>query len=130
MIRALIVDDCELTREMLEFSMKSTASVDHAGDGGVAVVKVREAIEQEAPYDLICLDITMPVMGGLEALRKIREIEAGSGVRKSTVFMITASSSPDDMVEAISEGDCDDYLTKPVTGNAFKELLRKHSLLP
>ena len=128
-MRALIVDDCELTREMLGFSIRSAADIDYASDGQEAVAKVRTAIGLEAHYDLICLDITMPVMGGLEALRKIREAEAGSGVRKATVFMVTASSSPDDMIEAISEGDCDDYLTKPVTGTSFKELLRKHSLV-
>lgn len=129
-MKVLIVDDCQLTREMLGFCIKSFAEIDYAGDGEEAIGMVRQAIGQGEHYDLICLDITMPVMGGLNALRKIREIEAGSAGEKAKVFMITASSSPDDMIEAISEGDCDDYLTKPVTGNAFMELLRKHSLVP
>jgi CheY-like chemotaxis protein len=43
--------------------------------------------------------------------------------------MITASSSPDDMMEALLSGSCDDYLTKPVMHKTLIELLQKHNLV-
>lgn len=128
-MKVLIVDDCPLTREMIGLVISATNDVEYAGNGEEAIRQVYDAIRSGTYFDLVCLDITMPVMGGLEALRKIREIEADAGVARSKAFMITASSSPDDMIEAITGGECDDYLTKPVIRTAFMELLRKHSLL-
>ncbi|GAM09778.1 hybrid signal transduction histidine kinase G [Geobacter sp. OR-1] len=127
-MKALIVDDCQLTREMLGFAIQAEAEIDYAVNGEEAITLVSQAIAKGAYYDLICLDITMPVMGGLEALRKIRDLEGAGKGGRATIFMITASSSPDDMIEAISEGECDDYLTKPVIGKTFKDLLRKYNL--
>lgn len=127
-MKALIVDDCEMTRELISLPLMGHGIVDMAEDGEEAVSKVQAAINNEAPYTLICLDLNMPKMGGHEALRSIRQLESDGGVERSTVFMITSSSSPDDMVEALMSGDCDDYLTKPVMTNTFKELLRKHDL--
>jgi two-component system chemotaxis response regulator CheY len=128
-MKARIVDDSQLTRELLGFTISATAEVEYAENGEEAIGLVRQAIAQGAHFELICLDITMPIMGGLEALRKIRDLESAAGGERATIFMITASSSPDDMIEAISEGECDDYLTKPVIGKTFKELLSKHGLL-
>jgi len=128
-MKALIVDDCELTREMLGFAIMSHAELEYAENGEEAVKKVRAAACTTDYYDLICLDITMPVLGGLDALKQIREIESEGKVKRGTIFMITASSSPDDMIEAITDGDCDDYLTKPVIGKTFTDLLRKHGFL-
>lgn len=48
---------------------------------------------------------------------------------RAIVFMITASSSPDDMMEALLSGACDDYLTKPVMHMTLVELLQKHKLI-
>lgn len=62
-------------------------------------------------------------------LRTIRTLEDEAGGRKAIVFMITASSSPDDMLEGLL-GSCDDYLTKPVVRHALRVLLSKHGLLP
>ena len=128
-MKALIVDDCPLTREMIGLVINSIADVEYAENGEVAIGRVKDAIARNAYYDLICLDITMPVMGGQEALRKIRALEADCGVVRAKAFMITASSSTDDMIEAITEGECDDYLTKPVIRNSFMELLHKHGLI-
>ena len=128
-VKALIVDDCQLTREMIGFFIAPFAETDYAGDGAEAVKMFSEAVAAESGYDLICLDITMPVMGGHEALGRIRGVEACSAKGRSKIFMITASSSPDDMIAAITDGECDDYLTKPVIGKAFIELMRKHGLV-
>jgi CheY-like chemotaxis protein len=127
-MKALIVDDCQLTRELLGLAIDSSDTVTYAQNGVEAVKLVTEAVGAGNHFDLICLDIHMPVMGGLEALRIIRSIETDAGVARAKAFMITSSTSPEHMIEAITVGECDDYLTKPVIKSAFMELLRKHNL--
>ncbi len=129
-MRALVVDDCMLTREMLAMELEKHATVDRAENGADAVRMVAEALDSEAPYNLICMDLYMPEMTGHEALRLIRGQEKLMGGRfRSKVFMITSSSSPDDMMEALLSGDCDDYLTKPVMSKMLLELLHKHGVI-
>jgi len=55
-------------------------------------------------------------------------MESAHGGARATVFMVTGSSSPDDMFDALMHGDCDDYLTKPLMQQNFNELLGKHGL--
>jgi two-component system, chemotaxis family, chemotaxis protein CheY len=129
-VKTLIVDDCAVSRELLAIAVDSYGTIDNAENGKEAILQVGQAIGQGAHYDLICLDITMPVIGGHETLQAIRALEADAGVPRATIFMITASSSPDDMIEAITAGGCDDYLTKPLMKKSFLDLLRKHALIP
>lgn len=130
-MKALVVDDCMLTREMLAMALENYAAcVDRAENGADAVRMVTDALDSEQPYDLICMDLNMPEMTGNEALRLIRCNEEHKGAAfRSKAFMITSSSSPDDMMEALLSGDCDDYLTKPVMLKTFAELLHKHGFL-
>jgi two-component system chemotaxis response regulator CheY len=74
------------------------------------------------------MDISMPGINGHETLKKIREIETTSGRKRAIVFMVTASSSPDDMFDALMQGGCDDYLTKPLMQQSFSDLLTKYGL--
>jgi len=129
-MKALIVDDCEIARELLAVSLEKYARIDQAENGEQAVQRVEQALGQTAPYDLICLDVNMPGMSGHETLRAIREREEQLAAdARAIVFMITASSSPDDMMEALLSGSCDDYLTKPVMHKTLIELLQKHRLI-
>lgn len=129
-MRALIVDDCMVTREMLAVMLENHAQIDQAENGSQAIQMVEQALTQDAGYDLICLDLNMPGITGHETLREIRtkEEQHAAGAR-AKVFMITASSSPDDMMEALLSGSCDDFLTKPVMNKTLLELLQKHMLL-
>lgn len=129
-MKALIVDDCEIARELLLVALEKYARVEQAEDGIQAVRMVEQALAEDTPYDLICLDLNMPGISGHETLREIRSKEelSAAGLR-SKVFMITASSSPDDMLEALLSGFCDDYLTKPVMSRTLVELLQKHGLV-
>ncbi len=129
-MKALIVDDCMITRELLGVTLEKYAQIDQAENGEQAVSMVERTLEQSHPYSLICLDLNMPGLSGHETLQMIRKREdtLGHGVR-SIVFMITSSSSPEDMMEALISGSCDDYLTKPVMQKTLIELLGKHGLI-
>lgn len=127
-MKALIVDDVEMNRELLAIFLEGRAAVAFAESGEAALKLVEDAIGTDTYFDLICMDIFMPGMGGHEALKKIREMEAAYEGVRATVFMVTGSSSPDDMFDALMNGGCDDYLTKPLMQQSFSDLLSKHGL--
>jgi DNA-binding response OmpR family regulator len=109
-VRLLVVDDeSELADAIARGLRKEGYAVDVAYGGGDALEMVRLN-----PYDLVCLDLTMPDIDGLEVCRRIRE-DVGSTVR---VLMLTARDSLDDRVSGLDHG-ADDYLVKPF---AFREL--------
>lgn len=127
-MKALIVDDVDMNRELLAIFLEGRATVVCAESGEEALKLVGEALRSEAYFDLICMDIFMSGMNGHETLKKIRAMEAESGGARATVFMVTGSSSPDDMFDAVMNGGCDDYLTKPLMQQSFSDLLSKHGL--
>ena len=95
-----------------------TVAMEHAGYDVGPVDNGLKAVEhaKENSYDVIMLDIMMPVMDGITALKKIRE----SG-DKTYILMLTAKAEVDDRVTGLDSG-ADDYLTKPFS---LKELLAR-----
>lgn len=95
-----------------------TVAMEHAGYDVDPVDNGLKAVEhaKENSYDVIMLDIMMPVMDGITALKKIRE----SG-DKTYILMLTAKAEVDDRVTGLDSG-ADDYLTKSFS---LKELLAR-----
>ncbi|MBW0436252.1 response regulator transcription factor [Lactobacillus crispatus] len=95
-----------------------TVAMEHAGYDVDPVDNGLKAVEhaKENSYDVIMLDIMMPVMDGITALKKIR----ASG-DKTYILMLTAKAEVDDRVTGLDSG-ADDYLTKPFS---LKELLAR-----
>lgn len=127
-MRSLIVDDDEIGRLMLATFLEELGGCDQAENGQQALELVDKATADNAPYDLICLDIVMPVMDGTTALKEIRERDIQQGTR-TKVFMISACSSPQDIEDAFFEGDCDDYVVKPFQREAVTQMLQRHKLI-
>jgi DNA-binding response OmpR family regulator len=119
-MRLLVVDDeVELAEAVARGLRRDGYAVDLAFDGVEALEKL--AVNS---YDLVCLDLTMPGVGGREVCRRIHSDElAGPAPR---VLMLTARDGLEDRVAGLDDG-ADDYLVKPF---AFPELLaRVRSLL-
>lgn len=113
MNRALVVDDDEAARSVLEIHLNSVMDCDSAEKGSDAISMVTVACQEGRPYSLICLDIMMPEMNGHHVLAEIRRTEAAVGIDKpAKVIMVTATG---DMinVSAASISGCDAYLIKP-----------------
>jgi two-component system, chemotaxis family, chemotaxis protein CheY len=115
-IRALIVDDSSVMRKIVERSLRqaglSLAQVVEAGNGAEALAAV-----QESKVDLILCDINMPVMDGLEFVKRLAEVENAKGV---PVVMITTEGSEGHVVQALSAG-ARGYIRKPFTADQVKE---------
>ncbi|MBF0517196.1 MAG: response regulator [Nitrospirae bacterium] len=91
------------------------------------------AHEEKKPYDLICLDIMMPVMDGNEALMQMRQYEEQNGLtmpsQEAKIVMTTALDHPKDIIKAFYKGGCTAYLTKPITKKALVEQLKDIGVL-
>ena len=114
MPKILLVEDDEMNRDMLSRRLERRGyQVVIALDGEQAVAMARS----EAP-DLILMDMSLPVLDGWEATRRIR---AASETRAVPIIALTAHAMQGDREKAIEAG-CDDYDTKPVE---FQRLLEK-----
>ncbi|MDY0300368.1 MAG: response regulator [Trichlorobacter sp.] len=128
-MKALVVDDQEINREILQILLEEFGDVAVAASGREAVDLFAAALAEGSPFDLVCMDISMPVMNGHEAMQQIRLLETDKTSHRATAFMVTASSDPEDMFSALTQAECDDYLPKPVIRRTFVELLQKHNLI-
>ena len=101
-IRVLIVDDEKLIVKGIRFSLEQDGmEVDCAYDGQEAVEKARNG-----QFDIILLDVMLPVLTGFEALQQIREFSM------VPVMMLTAKGEDMDKILGLEYG-ADDYITKP-----------------
>ncbi|RNJ51123.1 response regulator [Methylocystis hirsuta] len=106
MVKILLVEDNEMNRDMLSRRLRRNGyEVVIAIDGQQGV----EMAAAESP-DLILMDMSLPVIDGWEAARRVRENEA---TRRIPVIALTAHAMAGDREKAIEAG-CDDYDTKPV----------------
>lgn len=129
--RFLIVDDDRLCRELLRDILSRFGQCDVAYDGQEAIEAVRLAMEDQHPYDLVCLDIMMPGADGHDALKGIRMVEYEYGRRGSDgakVIMTTALHDSKHCVRAFTEG-CESYVTKPVDEDKLLGAMRGLGLL-
>lgn len=105
MLRVLVVDDDQALRITVGSTLKSTGKyrVEEAFDGQNAV-----EIVKKNQFDIVILDVDMPRLNGLEALRRIKEHDPST-----IAIMLTAHANIDDAVIAVKEGAFN-YLSKPV----------------
>ena len=114
MARILLVEDNEMNRDMLSRRLaRKGYEVVLAVDGAEGLAMARG----EAP-DLILMDMSLPVVDGWEATRRLK---ADPSTRGIPVIALTAHAMAEDRQKALDAG-CDDYDTKPVE---FPRLLRK-----
>ena len=108
--KVLLVEDNELNTEIATMILETAGmEVSTANDGTVAVDMMRNA--KTGDYDLILMDIQMPVMDGYEATRKIRAL--GTEVSRIPIIAMTANAFKEDR-EAALEAGMDEHVAKPV----------------
>jgi two-component system chemotaxis response regulator CheY len=126
-MKSLVVDDDFSNRLLLQRFLSELGEVHIAVNGHEAVEAVRAALDEKAPYQLICLDIMMPGLDGQQALQLIRELEQKHQVpaaQRAKVAMTTALSDKESVLGAFRE-QADAYLIKPVLkARLFETVLR------
>ncbi|WP_269516479.1 ATP-binding protein [Brevundimonas subvibrioides] len=107
-VRVLIADDHPTNRKVVELIL-GQAPVDlvTVEDGAQALAAVKAQ-----PFDLILMDMQMPVMDGLTAVREIRLHEASQGATRTPIVMLTANALPDHIAAGQAAG-ADRHLSKP-----------------
>ncbi len=106
-INILLVEDNLINQKITLLTLKPLVnSIDTASNGKEAIEKL-----STAGYDIVLMDIVMPVMNGILAAEKIRELEAGSDTHVP-IIAITANAMIGDREKCLSAG-IDEYLSKP-----------------
>lgn len=119
--RVLLVDDTQEIRRLFSYMLaKMGLEVVTASNGREAIEKIQQAEGQGEPYDLILMDMQMPVMDGYEATRFLR-----SQNHQIPVIAITAHTLISDREKCIAAG-CSDYLGKPVKFDALSEMVSRY----
>jgi two-component system, chemotaxis family, chemotaxis protein CheY len=132
-MKCLIVDDQIENRMVLSKIIEPYGKCDLVVDGSEAVELFKLELEDGQPYDLVLMDIMMPVMDGQEALKKIRDIERSSGISieaGAVIIMVTAVDASSEMRKAFEEGACSDYVNKPISRGKLLVKLAEHDLIP
>ncbi|PTN38636.1 response regulator [Desulfonatronum sp. SC1] len=131
-MKVLIVDDDLANRVVLQSFLRDKASrINMAANGEEAVQAFVMALDEQAPYTLILMDIIMPVMDGHGALETIREAEKDRGVSPGSevkVIMVSCLEDQKNVCQAFFHGMATCYLTKPLSKEGLETALSGISL--
>ena len=108
-LRVLVVEDSEINRQVLGLILETVQAKTTFAENGLEGVKAYE----EAPFDVVLMDLQMPVMDGYTATRQIRALEASRRMPRTPVIVVSAHTRPTDIEESIAAG-ADHHLGKPV----------------
>lgn len=130
-MRILIAEDDFASRKLMLKFLSEYGECDVTVDGMEAVDAYMMAYDDGNPYDLICLDVMMPIMDGYQALKAIRDLEKEKGVAAPNmvkIIMTTALNEERNVKKAFEMG-CTVYSAKPIDLDKFKKVLRKLELI-
>jgi two-component system chemotaxis response regulator CheY len=130
-LRALIVEDDFASRFLMQKYLEGYGDSHIAVNGREAVQAVRLALDSGLRYDLICLDIMMPLMDGQTALREIRSCEEAHHIFSTDGAKILMTTSLRTIKDARTayQGLCDGYLVKPIERHHLVAELRRQGLI-
>lgn len=120
-MRVLIAEDDFASRLFMEKFLSRYGECDVAVNGIEAIDAYVHSINEGNIYDLICLDIMMPKLDGIEALKSIRDIEKQKGIsedKKVKIIMTTALNDNATVLKAYDAG-CEAYAWKPIETDKF-----------
>ena len=130
-MKILLAEDDFVTRKFIKDFLSKYGECDVTVDGMEAVDAFMLALEEEEPYDLVCLDIMMPVMDGYQALMGIRNLERDRNIpkEKAVKVIMTTALNDEKNVKMAFELGCTVYSGKPIDKNRFEQALKKFGLI-
>lgn len=130
-MKILLAEDDYLTRKSMDNFLSKYGECDVTVNGMEAVDAFMLALEEEEPYDLVCLDIMMPVMDGYQALMGIRNLEKERNIpaEKAAKVIMTTALNEEKNVKMAFELGCTIYSGKPIDQGRFEQALKKLGLI-
>lgn len=120
--KVLLVDDNELNREIATEVLSEEGFIITQADDGTAAVDIMSKAAA-GDFDVILMDVQMPIMNGYEATKKIRHL--GTEAALVPIIAMTANAFEEDRKEALESG-MNDYIPKPVDIEKMKVILSKY----
>jgi two-component system cell cycle response regulator DivK len=117
MKKILIVEDVDFNRDLLTQLLEDEFELIAAADGQAGIA----AAERERP-DLILMDLSLPVIDGWEAARRLK---AHADLKSIPIIALTAHAMRGDEAKARASG-CDDFLTKPIDEALLFQMLNRY----
>ncbi len=130
-MKTLLAEDDFASRKFMDKYLSQYGECDVTVDGEEAVDAFMMALEDGEPYDLVCLDVMMPVLDGYQVLKAIRDIETKRGTPKEKrvkIIMTTALNEERNVKKAFELG-CEAYSGKPIDTERFEQVLKKLELI-
>ena len=119
-LSVLLAEDHPINRRVVELILKGfNVDLTSVEDGAAAVDAVRR---RPGGFDLVLMDMQMPVMDGLTATRALRRLEAAEGWPRLPVIMVSANAMPSHLTESLAAG-ADLHLAKPLTAQSLVDSL-------
>jgi CheY-like chemotaxis protein len=124
-LKILLVDDAPQNRKLILAYLKKTPHEADTAENGQMAYDMFVA----GDYDIVLMDVQMPVMDGYTATRKIREWEAENGAERTPVLALTAHALNEEADKSKDAG-CDAHLTKPIKKPALLDALDRFAKRP
>ena len=124
-LRILLVEDNAINLKLLVAYMRKLNLPHSTACNGLEALNAYKAAHPHQPFDVIFMDISMPIMSGIESTKHIRRFEREDNVRPCVVIALTGAANPEARQEAFSSG-VDLFLTKPVPMKELKVMLDEY----
>jgi two-component system chemotaxis response regulator CheY len=127
-MKILLVEDDLTSRMFMKTFLTRYGTCEVAVNGLEAIDMVEDSLAKQEPYQLICLDVMMPKVDGLKALKEIRKMESESDLTATKIIMTTALNDRSTVDDAYTLG-CEAYAWKPIDIHKFKVLLQELDII-
>ena len=124
-IRALVAEDNLINQRLIKIMLQEYNIGVRTASNGTEAVKACE----EEDFDIVFMDIDMPIKNGILATQEIKEQRNPGGSSYKPIVALTALAMEGDREHILEEG-LDDYLSKPLTREKLEQILKKHLRLP
>jgi len=130
-MKILIAEDEMISRRFINKFMSKYGDCDITVDGAEAIDVFELALEEGNPYDLVCLDIMMPEVDGLQALKEIRRLEKVHHIeedKRVKIIMTTALNDVENVKCTFKEGS-EGYAVKPIDTKKMIQVIERLQLI-
>jgi CheY-like chemotaxis protein len=126
MLKILIVEDSKSAQLKIHSILSEYGQCDQAFNGQEGVDCFNASLQADSIYDLVVMDIVMPIMNGLEAAKEIMRIQDQHRIpeeKRAKIIMLTSKADPSHMMKAHFEAGVETYVTKPFKDSTLIEAI-------